>query len=74
MTRREGYAPYRSILESVFGKDKSFFLDKEGEWERFVKEVVKHLEKNENHKRSFINFSLLEKCKKRIKNNEELKL
>ena len=55
LTRREGYAPYRSILESVFGKDKSFFLDKEGEWERFVKEVVKHLEKNENHKRSFIN-------------------
>jgi len=38
-------APYRLATETVFGKEHAFFLDTQGDWERFVKEVLKSYEK-----------------------------
>jgi hypothetical protein len=42
LTRSETYHPYRLAMESAFGKERAFFLDTQGDWERFVKEVVKN--------------------------------
>ncbi len=47
LTRSESYHPYRLGAESTFGKERAFFLDTEGEWTRFVREVIKHLSRNE---------------------------
>ena len=44
LTRSETYHPYRLATESAFGKERTFFLDTHGEWERFVKEVLKNYE------------------------------
>ena len=44
LTRSETYHPYRLATESAFGKDRAFFLDTEGDWERFVKEVLRNYE------------------------------
>jgi hypothetical protein len=41
LTRSETYNRYRSETVSTFGKERAFFLDTKGDWERFVKEVVK---------------------------------
>lgn len=35
------YRPFRLSIESTFGKERAFFLDTKGDWERFVKEVAK---------------------------------
>jgi hypothetical protein len=44
LTRSETYHPYRLATESAFGKERTFFLDTQGDWERFVKEVLKNYE------------------------------
>lgn len=44
LTRRETHLPYRKATESAFGKERAFFLDMEGDWKRFIREVVKHLD------------------------------
>jgi hypothetical protein len=41
-TRGESYSPYRIAMQSAFGKERAFFLDTPGDWERFVKEVLKN--------------------------------
>ena len=43
LTGGERYHPYRLAFESVFGKERAFFLDTDGDWARFVGEVRKHL-------------------------------
>jgi hypothetical protein len=37
LTRGESYGPYRVLMQSIFGKERAFFLDTLGDWERFVK-------------------------------------
>ena len=44
VTRGESYRPYRAAMQSTFGDERAFFLDTEGDWERFVKEVWKNNE------------------------------
>jgi len=44
LTRGETYRPYRLATEEAFGKERVFFLDTQGDWERFVKEVLKSYE------------------------------
>lgn len=44
LTRSETYPRYRLAAECAFGKDRAFFLDTPGDWERFVKEVLKNYE------------------------------
>jgi len=39
------YRPFRLSIESTFGKERAFFLDTKGDWERFVKEVIKNYKK-----------------------------
>ena len=41
LTRCETYHPYRLSIEEVFGKERAFFLDTQGDWQRFVKEVLR---------------------------------
>ena len=41
LTRSESYGHYRLETESTFGKELSFFWDSEGDWQRFVKKVMK---------------------------------
>ena len=36
----ETYSPYRRATKSTFGRERTFFLDTEGEWQRFVKAVA----------------------------------
>lgn len=43
LTRSETYNPYRLQAVSTFGKERAFFLDTEGDWARFVREVAKTL-------------------------------
>jgi len=45
LTRSETYKPYRLSTELTFGKGRAFFLDTKGDWERFVKEVIKSYKK-----------------------------
>ena len=42
LTLGESYNPYRLATESAFGKERAFFLDTPGDWERFVREIVKN--------------------------------
>ena len=42
VTRGESYIPYRIAMQSTFGEERAFFLDTQGDWERFVKEVLKN--------------------------------
>ena len=42
LTGSEEYGPYRSAIESTFGKERAFFLSTEGDWERFVREVMEN--------------------------------
>jgi hypothetical protein len=44
VTRGESYSPYRAAMQSTFGKERAFFLDTPGDWERFVKEVLRNYE------------------------------
>jgi len=44
LTRGETYRPYRLATKAVFGEERAFFLDIQGDWERFVKEVLKRNE------------------------------
>ena len=44
LTRGESYHPYRLATEEAFGKEKAFYLDTQGDWRRFVKEVLKSYE------------------------------
>ena len=39
LTGGETYKPYRLKAMEIFGRDRAFFLDTEGDWARFVKEV-----------------------------------
>lgn len=48
LTRGESYQPYRVAMQSAFGEERSFFLDTEGDWKRFVSEVVRNLTKSHN--------------------------
>ena len=41
LTRKETYRPYRVSMQSTFGEERAFFLDTEGDWERFVNEIRK---------------------------------
>jgi hypothetical protein len=43
LTGSETYERYRSETASAFGREHTFFLDKEGDWERFVTEVAKYI-------------------------------
>jgi hypothetical protein len=42
LTRGESYNPYRMAMQYIFGEERAFFLDSSGDWERFVKEVIKN--------------------------------
>jgi hypothetical protein len=44
LTRSETYHPYRLATQSAFGIERAFFLDTQGDWERFVKEVLRNYE------------------------------
>jgi hypothetical protein len=44
LTCGETYRPYRLATEEAFGKERAFFLNTPGDWERFVKEVLKSYE------------------------------
>jgi hypothetical protein len=46
LTGSETYERYRSETASAFGREHTFFLDKEGDWERFVTEVAKYIGEN----------------------------
>ncbi len=48
LTRGKSYAPYRVSMQSTFGEEKAFFLDTEGDWERFVSELIRNLNKGHN--------------------------
>jgi hypothetical protein len=39
VTRSESYKPYQLKTTLTFGQNRAFFLDKDGEWERFVEEI-----------------------------------
>lgn len=43
LTRKETYNPYRLEAVSTFGEERAFFLDTEGDWVRFVREVARTL-------------------------------
>jgi hypothetical protein len=45
LTLDEAYAPYIKSARRVFGAKRAFFLNKSGEWRRFVAEVVLALKK-----------------------------
>jgi hypothetical protein len=42
LTRGESYSPYRISMRATFGEERAFFLDTPGDWERFVREVLKN--------------------------------
>jgi hypothetical protein len=42
LTHSETCQPYRLAAESAFGKEHAFFLDTPGDWERFVREVLRN--------------------------------
>lgn len=42
LTQQENHAPYKQITKDTFGPDRAFFLNVPGDWERFVKEIVKY--------------------------------
>lgn len=44
LTREESYRPYRVAMQSTFGDERAFFLDTEGDWERFVSKIINLLE------------------------------
>jgi hypothetical protein len=44
LTRGESYRPYRVSMQSTFGKERAFFLDTEGDWERFVSEIISNFD------------------------------
>jgi hypothetical protein len=46
LTRTETYEPYRLATVRTFGKECSFFMDTEGDWERFVREVAENINKS----------------------------
>ncbi len=43
VTGRERYDKYRQMALSTFGKNRAFFLDNKGDWERFINEVDRTL-------------------------------
>lgn len=49
LTGSESYEPYRKEAISTFGEDRAFFLDKKGDWARFINEIVKILCSVENN-------------------------
>jgi hypothetical protein len=44
LTQSETYKRYRLATAAAFGKERAFFLDTKGDWERFVREVLKSYE------------------------------
>jgi len=57
LTRSETYQPYRRAAESAFGKNRAFFLDAEGNWERFVETILRY-----NKDRSVWSFRVRSGC------------
>lgn len=49
LTRGESYRPYRVSMQSTFGEERAFFLDIEGDWERFVSEIIRNLNQGHNN-------------------------
>lgn len=49
LTRGESYRPYRISMQSTFGEARAFFLDTEGDWERFVSEIIRNLNQGHNN-------------------------
>jgi hypothetical protein len=45
LTGSETHKPYHLSTESTFGKKRAFFLNTKGDWERFVREVIKSYKK-----------------------------
>jgi hypothetical protein len=43
LARGESYGPYRVSMQSAFGEEKAFFLNPDGDWDRFVNEVRRNL-------------------------------
>src|SRR5208337_2532068 len=43
LTREETYQPYREAIKKAVGRRNAFFLDRPGEWARFVQQIVKEL-------------------------------
>jgi hypothetical protein len=39
LTIHETNRHYRELMEKVFGKERAFFLDTSGDWERFIKGI-----------------------------------
>ncbi|MEK6776609.1 MAG: hypothetical protein AABY87_07005 [bacterium] len=48
LTRGESYRPYRVSMQSTFGKERAFFLDTAGDWERFVSEIISNFNPGHN--------------------------
>ena len=44
LTGGETVKRYRSAAEEAFGENRAFFLDTKGDWERFVREVIRSCE------------------------------
>ncbi len=44
ITKGETYRPYREGIQEALGVENTFFLDTEGDWERFVTRIVTHLQ------------------------------
>jgi hypothetical protein len=44
LTGGETYDPYRTGMKKVFGNERAFFLDAEGEWQRFVQAIAENCE------------------------------
>ena len=47
LTLHETYRPYREAVEKALGEQNAFFLDRPGEWQRFVKRIVEELKRQE---------------------------
>lgn len=45
VTLHETYAPYVEVARQAFGADNAFFLDRDGDWERFVARVAELLQR-----------------------------
>ena len=50
LTLEESYSPYAKIAERTFGNKRAFFLDRKGEWGRFLSEILPLLKANQSQR------------------------
>ena len=51
LTRGESYKPYRLSMQAIFGIERAFFLDTDGDWKRFISEIIRNLNQGNNNSR-----------------------